>query len=161
MPNHEALYGTSAYVGDPDATVVVGAGLSGLTAARELHRRGVDVLVLEAADRVGGRAMAETTALGSRLDLGGQWIGHDHHRIMALAAELGATRYPMHTGPVPQVIDGGRRLPLASPSVVPAGAALAGVGVLSLTGTRSGGTTPRSTPGCAECPDASRADCSK
>ncbi|MCR8943864.1 FAD-dependent oxidoreductase [Streptomyces sp. OUCMDZ-4982] len=136
MPNHEALYGTSAYAGDPDATVVVvGAGLSGLTAARELHRRGVDVLVLEAADRIGGRAMAETTALGSRLDLGGQWIGHDHHRIMALAAELGATRYPMHTGPVPQVIDGGRRLPLASPSVLPAGAALAGVGVLSLTGT--------------------------
>ncbi len=79
--------------------------------------------------------MAETTALGSRLDLGGQWIGHDHHRIMALAAELGATRYPMHTGTAPQVIDGGRRLPLASPSVLPAGAALAGVGVLSLTGT--------------------------
>lgn len=136
MPNHEPLDDTSAYDGDPDATVVVvGAGLSGLTAARELHRRGVDVLVLESADRTGGRAMAETTALGSRLDLGGQWIGHDHHRIMALAAELGATRYPMHTGTAPQVIDGGRRLPLASPSVLPAGAALAGVGVLSLTGT--------------------------
>ncbi|MFJ8841832.1 flavin monoamine oxidase family protein [Streptomyces cyaneofuscatus] len=126
MPNH----------GVPDAAViVVGAGLSGLTAARDLHRRGVDVLVLEAADRIGGRVMAETTTLGSRLDLGGQWIGHDHHRITALARELGAVRYPMHTGTLPQVIDRGRRLPVASPSVLPAGAALAGLGVLSLTGT--------------------------
>ncbi|MYV61833.1 FAD-dependent oxidoreductase, partial [Streptomyces sp. SID4931] len=75
MLNHDPLDATAAQ-DDPDATVVVvGAGLSGLTAARELHRRGVDVIVLEAADRIGGRAMAETTALGSRIDLGGQWIG--------------------------------------------------------------------------------------
>ncbi|MFB7297445.1 flavin monoamine oxidase family protein [Streptomyces rubiginosohelvolus] len=118
-----------------DATVVVvGAGLAGLIAARDLHRRGIDVIVLEAADRVGGRAMAETTVLGSRLDLGGQWIGHDHHRIMALASELGATQYPMHTGTLPQVIFRGRRMPVVSPSVLPAGLALAGIGVLTLTG---------------------------
>lgn len=72
--------------------VVVGAGISGLTAARELHRRGVDVVVLEAADRIGGRTMCETTALGSTVDLGGQWIGHDHHRLTTLADELGLTR---------------------------------------------------------------------
>ncbi|MFE2290068.1 flavin monoamine oxidase family protein [Streptomyces sp. NPDC059452] len=121
---------------EPDAAViVVGAGLSGLTAARDLRRRGIEVIVLEAADRIGGRVMAETTALGSRLDLGGQWIGHDHHRIMALASELGAVRYQMRTGTLPQVIDRGRKLPVASPSVLPAGAALAGLGVLSLTGT--------------------------
>src|SRR5262245_41260489 len=86
------------YIKRMDTTVVVvGAGLSGLTAARELHRHDVDVIVLEAADRLGGRAMSETSALGSRLDLGGQWIGHDHHRIKALAAEQGATEYAMHT----------------------------------------------------------------
>lgn len=73
---------------------VVGAGLSGLTAARALHRRGIDVIVVEAAERLGGRVMGETTALGSRLDLGGQWIGHDHHRVMELAAELSLTQYP-------------------------------------------------------------------
>ncbi|WP_217691642.1 MULTISPECIES: NAD(P)/FAD-dependent oxidoreductase [unclassified Streptomyces] len=135
MLNHDPMDATAPQ-DDPDATVVVvGAGLSGLTAARELHRRGVDVLVLEAADRVGGRVMAETTALGSRIDLGGQWIGHDHHRIMALASELGVVRYPMHTGTLPQVIDRGRKLPVASPSMLPAGAALAGLGALSFTGT--------------------------
>ncbi|WP_089252636.1 FAD-dependent oxidoreductase [Rhodococcoides kyotonense] len=45
-----------------DTTVrVMGAGLAGLTAARELQRRGIDVLVEEAADRAGGRATSETT----------------------------------------------------------------------------------------------------
>ncbi|MFD4025758.1 flavin monoamine oxidase family protein [Streptomyces sp. NPDC058576] len=135
MPNAERNE-WAAHDAELEATVVVvGAGLSGLTAARDLHRRGIDVIVLEAADRIGGRAMAETTVLGSRLDLGGQWIGHDHHRIMALAAELSATQYPMHTGTLPQVIDQGRKLPIASPSLLPAQLALACLGVLTQTGT--------------------------
>ncbi|WP_109519443.1 flavin monoamine oxidase family protein [Mycolicibacter heraklionensis] len=109
------------------AVAVVGAGLSGLTAARELHRAGVDVLVLEAADRLGGRAMTETSALGSRVDLGGQWIGHDHHRIKALASELGATQFQMHTRPLPVVVDGSRRLRAAGPSMLVALLVLVGV----------------------------------
>jgi monoamine oxidase len=119
-----------------DATVaVVGAGLSGLTAARDLDRAGVDVVVLEAADRVGGRSLSETSALGSRFDLGGQWIGHDHHRVSALAGELGLTEFPMHTQPMPAIVDGPRRLSLASPSLLVAVAALAAVAALSAVGT--------------------------
>lgn len=119
-----------------DSTVaVVGAGLSGLTAARELHRRGIDVVVLEAADRVGGRVLGETSALGSRFDLGGQWIGHDHHRVIGLAGELGVTMYPMHTGTLPTVIDGPRRVSPIGPSMLVAALALAGIGVLSRVGT--------------------------
>ncbi|MBU9763961.1 FAD-dependent oxidoreductase [Mycobacterium sp. TNTM28] len=110
---------------------VIGAGVAGLTAARELHRRGIDVLVLEAADRVGGRTMSETTALGSTVDLGGQWIGHDHRRLIGLADELGLNRYPMHTAPVPTLIDGSRRLSAVSPAVLLAVAILGGVEVLS------------------------------
>ena len=53
------------------AVVVVGAGLSGLAAARHLARRGVDVTVLEGADTVGGRVRPAVVD-GVRLDRGFQ-----------------------------------------------------------------------------------------
>jgi monoamine oxidase len=103
---------------------VVGAGMSGLIAARALHRQGLDVLVLESADRTGGRMMADTSALGSRFDLGGQWIGHGHHRFSALAAELGTTVFPMHTPKRPMVVGDGRTVSAVSPSMLLATAVL-------------------------------------
>ncbi|MGW4636148.1 flavin monoamine oxidase family protein [Nocardia sp. NPDC004415] len=105
--------------------VVVGAGMAGLVAARALHRRGVDVVVLEAASRPGGRVLAETTVLGSRVDLGGQWIGHGHHRFAALAADLGTTVYPMRTPKVPAVLDGTTPVATVGPTAVTATAVLA------------------------------------
>lgn len=119
------------------SVVIVGAGLAGLVCARELRRAGVDVLVLEAADRVGGRALAETSALGSRLDLGGQWVGADHHKLMALADEFGLTRYEMETSQIPVVLDGDRRLPLAGPAFLTAVLGLAAVGVVGHLGRRT------------------------
>nr|MBP7632107.1 FAD-dependent oxidoreductase [Acidimicrobiales bacterium] len=53
--------------------VVVGAGLAGLTAARRLVATGLDPLVLEARDRVGGRTEGGATADGTPIELGGQW----------------------------------------------------------------------------------------
>ena len=107
-----------------DDVIVVGAGLSGLVAGVELQRAGLSVIVLEAADHCGGRAHSETSVLGSHLDLGGQWIGHDHHRLAALSDELGATRFAMHTGRAPAMFDGSRRLHPWTPCVVVAIAAL-------------------------------------
>jgi monoamine oxidase len=69
--------------------VIVGAGLSGLMAAQTLLAAGVEPLVLEARDRVGGRTWTRPASDGTLLDLGGQWIGPTQRRVLALAEELG------------------------------------------------------------------------
>ena len=68
--------------------VVVGAGLSGLSAARNLVKAGLSVSVLEARDRVGGRTLLGTVGKG-RFDMGGQFVGAKQHRIHAIAKEYG------------------------------------------------------------------------
>jgi monoamine oxidase len=73
--------------------VVVGAGYAGLAAARSLRRAGLDVLVLEGSDRVGGRAQTERLASGAVVDLGGQWMAAAHTRFAALAGEYGAATF--------------------------------------------------------------------
>ena len=81
----------------PDAdVVVVGAGLSGLTAARELRKNGLRVHLLEARARTGGRMIRQTTRTGAVIDLGGQWGGETHHRFENLAKELGIERFPSY-----------------------------------------------------------------
>ncbi len=76
--------------------VVLGAGLAGLAAARDLARGGADVVVLEARDRVGGRVEAATLADGRRVQLGGEVIGHAHVAYRELAGELGLTIEPSY-----------------------------------------------------------------
>jgi monoamine oxidase len=74
--------------------VVVGAGLAGLVAARDLVAAGAEVVVLEARDRVGGRTLTLPAADGTPIDHGAQWIGPTQDRIAALAASVGVTTYP-------------------------------------------------------------------
>ncbi len=76
--------------------VVVGAGISGLIAARELTKAGKSVVVLEARDRVGGRMVRQSVADGGWVDLGGQWVGPTQDRILALADELGVKRFTFY-----------------------------------------------------------------
>ncbi|NAZ86323.1 flavin monoamine oxidase family protein [Kineococcus indalonis] len=85
--------------------VVVGAGPAGLSAARHLARAGVDVVVLEARDRVGGRTWTDVVE-GATLEIGGQWISPDQTELLALLDELGKETYSryregdsVHVGP--------------------------------------------------------------
>lgn len=73
--------------------VVIGAGLAGLAAARELQRRGHEVVVVEARDRIGGRIWTSTKWADMPLDFGATWIhGVDGNPITALADEINASR---------------------------------------------------------------------
>ncbi|GIU92466.1 MAG: amine oxidase [Acidimicrobiia bacterium] len=60
-----------------ERVIVVGAGVAGLTAARLLSEAGMDVLVLEARDRVGGRVWTSRLA-DATVELGAQWIHGPH-----------------------------------------------------------------------------------
>src|SRR5829696_1544512 len=105
--------------------VIVGAGLAGLTAARELERSGAAVLVIEAQDRVGGRTMAGRVA-GTTVEMGGQWIGPGQRRISALARDLGVETFPTHLPGRTVFFEGGRRseyeedgeIPFADPAAL-------------------------------------------
>lgn len=78
--------------GPVERVVVVGAGMAGLAAANALAHAGVDCLVIEARDRLGGRT--HTVDFGNLpVDLGGSWIHHPGgNPLVKLADQLGLTR---------------------------------------------------------------------
>lgn len=72
--------------------VVVGAGVAGLTAARELTRHGVDVLVLEARPRIGGRVETLRLAGCAPIELGAQVLHGEDHPAFAVLDRAGQVR---------------------------------------------------------------------
>ena len=68
--------------------VVVGAGISGLVAVRNVLRNGKTVLVLEARNRVGGRVLNHKLSNGSIIESGGAFVGPAQDHILGLAKVL-------------------------------------------------------------------------
>jgi monoamine oxidase len=76
---------------------VVGAGLAGLAAARDLVAGGADVVVLEARDRAGGRVEQELLPDGRPVQYGGEVVAGWMDAYVGLVAELGLTLEPSYT----------------------------------------------------------------
>lgn len=74
--------------------LVLGAGIAGLAAARTLTNKGLSVILLEARNRIGGRAWTDSS-LGVPLDLGASWIhGVRGNPITKLAKQFGVKTVP-------------------------------------------------------------------
>ena len=77
---------------DETDILVIGAGAAGIAAARAVQAAGRRVQVLEARDRVGGRATTDTARLGAPFDLGAAWLHNaEDNPLVPLAQALGAT----------------------------------------------------------------------
>jgi monoamine oxidase len=97
---------------------VIGAGLSGLAAARALVAADRSVVVLEARDRVGGRTLNASLEGGHVAELGGEFAGPTQDRILALARAVGVKTFATYTaGSNVQIAGGVRSLYAAVPGV--------------------------------------------
>ncbi len=76
--------------------IVIGAGISGLAAARTLADKNISVMILEARNRIGGRMWTDSS-LGVPLDLGASWIhGVNGNPITELAKKFNAETVPTY-----------------------------------------------------------------
>src|SRR6185503_5345653 len=76
--------------------LVLGAGLAGLSVARDLVAGGADVVVLEARGRVGGRVEQLRLDGGRPVQLGGELVGPVHTAYLELVDELGLALEPSY-----------------------------------------------------------------
>jgi monoamine oxidase len=135
--------------------LVVGAGLAGLAAARDLRRAGYSVLVIEARDRVGGRVLNHRLGDGHVAEVGGQFVGPAQRHILGLAAELGVATHPIFTSGLTILEVGGRRYGYRTiPRMSPVQLADAGRAIFMLD--RMAGRVPAQAPW--QAPGAAAAD---
>ncbi|MHB8694721.1 MAG: flavin monoamine oxidase family protein [Solirubrobacteraceae bacterium] len=77
---------------------VVGAGISGLTAARTIRKSGKSVIVLEARNRVGGRCFSQPIPGASDVaNMGATFVGPTQLHVLALMAELGIGKFDTYS----------------------------------------------------------------
>lgn len=105
--------------------IVVGAGLSGLMAAREIAFKGKSVIVLEARNRVGGRMLNHDIGGGHVTELGGQFVGPTQDHMIGLADQMKVDRFDAYDTGLNLYYSNGVKSPFSDQ--LPTGAAPAGV----------------------------------
>jgi len=95
-PTHKPVKPTSTM--HQADVAVVGAGLSGLTAARQIAAAGRSVIVLEARGRVGGRCYSRSIGAGASdvANMGATFVGPTQTQILGLMGELGISKFPVY-----------------------------------------------------------------
>jgi len=94
-PNLFASFSKDDDITNPNGktVLVIGAGISGLAAAKKLKEKGFTVIVIEAQEKIGGRLRTDRS-LGIAFDEGASWIhGPNGNPITKLASQAGATTY--------------------------------------------------------------------
>jgi monoamine oxidase len=89
---------------------VIGAGYAGLTAARDIANAGHSVIVLEARNRVGGRAWNHDLGNGQVSERGATFVGPTQDHVLALARDLGVPTFPTYDNGQNVYINGGTRM---------------------------------------------------
>lgn len=102
-----ALTGARAPSPEPDV-VVVGAGSAGIAAAMALAARGFSVTVLEAMDRIGGRAFTDASTFGVPFDVGCAWLHKADHNPWTDYARANGFELQAHEYDLEQVYLGPR-----------------------------------------------------
>tara|TARA_B110000037_G_scaffold222016_1_gene295117 strand:- start:286 stop:1503 length:1218 start_codon:yes stop_codon:yes gene_type:complete len=86
LPKETALDKKYNYEGK---VIIVGAGASGLAAAKVLEENSVDYIILEATDRYGGRLKKDTTFADFPIDIGAEWLHSAPHTLNVLKGKQG------------------------------------------------------------------------
>ena len=86
LPKETALHKTYNYDGK---IIIVGAGASGLAAAKVLEQNNIDYLILEATNRYGGRLKKDTTLADFPIDIGAEWLHSAPITLNKLKGKLG------------------------------------------------------------------------
>ena len=82
---------SSFFIAKKPKVIIIGAGFAGLAAAKYLHKKGIDFVILEARNRISGRVFSHTIDEKENLiiELGAEWVGNSHERIQNLCNEFG------------------------------------------------------------------------
>jgi monoamine oxidase len=80
-----------------EEVIIIGGGLSGLSTAYQLKKRGINYKVLEGQNRIGGRIETVLGKLNTPIEMGATWFSKEHVNLIELIEELNIGQFEQHT----------------------------------------------------------------